>query len=100
MLFLYYHHHNNDDYNLPTDPAPIKTLPTNKKKLKKLSYPAPTLHITNKNSKLHNTFLHTNLFRSDSIGNNNLDSANKTNLSDNDNHNKFNPIHPKHPSNT
>ena len=45
--------------------------------------------------------MYTNIFRSDSIGNNNLDSANKTNLSDTDNHKKkFNPIHTKHPSNT
>ena len=71
-----------------------------KKQTKKLSNPAPTLHITKKQSKLYNTFLHTNLFSSDSIGNSNLDSANKTNMSDNNNHNKLTPIHPKHHSNT
>ena len=42
--------------------------------------------------------MHTNLFSSDSIGNNNLDFANKTNMSENNNHKKFNPIHPKQPS--
>ena len=42
--------------------------------------------------------MHTNLFSSDSNGNNNLDSANKTNMSENNNHKKFNPILPNQPS--
>ena len=71
-----------------------------KKQLKKLSNPAPTVHITNKQSKLYNTFLHTNLFSPDSISNTNIDSLNKTKMVDNNNHNKLIPIHPRHPSNT
>ena len=62
--------------------------------------PAPTLHITKKQSKLYNTFLYANLFSSDSIGNNTIDSTNKTNMSNNNNnHNKLTPIPPRHPSN-
>ena len=44
--------------------------------------------------------MHTNPFSSDSIGNNNLDSAKKTNMSEKNNHKKSNPIHPKQPSTT
>ena len=42
--------------------------------------------------------MHTNLFSSDSNGNNKLDSANKTNMSENNNHKKSNTIYPKQPS--